>query len=134
MRVFLDDARTTPEGWGRVYWLLRSTMALGILFGACGQRFAAASDQDTSCARLQSAVATHEHRKDDLYCIPYQDTRRYRLLQLHEKVDPAIVPSGWFGSDLVGYYAVSKRGTCVREWDLPSEKPGRRIAGYCTAR
>lgn len=90
--------------------VLGAAIALGMLFGMSGQSLAKTSAQKTACAQLKSAVANHEHRRDDLYCIPYQDTPRYLLFQLHEKIDPASVTSDWVGSDLVGYYAVSKHG------------------------
>ena len=55
----------------------------------------------------------------------------FDVYQAHQSVAPGSVPKDWVGSDLAGYFAVSRRGSCVREYDIAQLELGKRLAGVC---
>ena len=67
-----------------------------------------------------------------IYCFLQDwDTPGYDVYQVHRTPKAESVPKDWVGSDLMGYIAVSRRGSCSREFDLASSKVGKRLGGTC---
>jgi len=111
----------------------RVNCSVWLLLVLCSQSYAAPTliHESGGCPVRLLPVIGQPFKAD--YCFREYNWKipGFDVYQAHQAVPPDSVPKDWTGSDLVGYVAVSRRGSCIREFDIASLKLGKRLAGVC---
>lgn len=110
-----------------------------LLFAAAKQGWcASASLKNQACNQAIRSVAKfvappkhkHEH-----FCSFHEQTAGYFIFRLNSRYPaPADAGPDWVGSNLVGYFAVSRTNGTVYNWDIAEERLGRVLQAKLTPR